>query len=57
VHNLINGKVTGASPLGSVKIGRRRVVRASTLSLWIETNETFPPDSPHPNRARKDVTR
>jgi excisionase family DNA binding protein len=38
-HNLINGKVRGAKPLPSVKIGRRCLVRRSTLLEWIKANE------------------
>jgi excisionase family DNA binding protein len=39
VHNLINGKVRGAKPLPSVRMGRRRLVRRTTLEEWIKTNE------------------
>ncbi len=39
VHNLINGKVRGAKCLPAVKIGRRCLVRRSTLYEWINANE------------------
>jgi excisionase family DNA binding protein len=39
VHNLINGKVQGVSPLPSLRLGRRRIVRRESLSSWIERNE------------------
>jgi len=41
VLNLIKGKVRGARPLPSVWMGRRRVVRRSTLDSWIRANEHF----------------
>jgi excisionase family DNA binding protein len=39
VHNLINGKVRGAHPLPSLPVGRRRLVRRSSLDEWIKANE------------------
>ena len=39
VHNLINGQVREANPLPSVRIGRRRLVRRSSLDEWIKANE------------------
>jgi excisionase family DNA binding protein len=39
VHNLINGKLPGVSPLPSLTIGRRRLVRQTTLTSWINQNE------------------
>jgi excisionase family DNA binding protein len=39
VHNLINGKVRGTDPLPAVKIGRRCLVRRSSLAAWIEATE------------------
>jgi excisionase family DNA binding protein len=39
VHNLINGKVRGAKPLPSVRIGRRRLVRRASLDEWIKASE------------------
>jgi excisionase family DNA binding protein len=39
VHNLINGHVSRAKPLPRVRIGRRRLVRRSSLDEWIKANE------------------
>ena len=39
VHNLINGKVQGVSPLPSLRLGRRRLVRRESLQQWIAQNE------------------
>ena len=39
VHNLLNGHVRGAKPLPCVKIGRRCLVRRSTLDEWIKASE------------------
>jgi excisionase family DNA binding protein len=39
VHNLINGKVHGARPLPSLRLGRRRLVRRTSLDEWIEASE------------------
>ena len=39
VHNLINGKVHGTRPLPSLRLGRRRLVRRTSLDKWIETSE------------------
>jgi len=39
VHNLINGRVRGAGPLPSLWLGRRRLVRRSSLDEWIAANE------------------
>ena len=39
VHNLINGKVQGARPLPSLRLGRRRLVRRAGLDAWIAANE------------------
>jgi excisionase family DNA binding protein len=39
VHNLVNGKVQGAQPLPSLRLGRRRLVRRISLEKWIEANE------------------
>jgi hypothetical protein len=41
VHHLINGAVTGAPPLPAVKMGRRVVVRRSSLEKWKETVENL----------------
>jgi excisionase family DNA binding protein len=42
VHNLINGKVRGAQPLPCVRVGRRCLVRQSSLTTWIEASERTP---------------
>ena len=39
VHHLIEGRVQGMSPLPSLWLGRRRVVRRSSLDQWIKANE------------------
>ena len=44
VHNAINGKVAGVSPLPSITMWRRRLVRRSTLEEWKRANERRPLD-------------
>ena len=39
VFNLINARVDGARPLPSLRLGRRRLVRRSSLDEWIKANE------------------
>ena len=39
IHNLINGKVPGVSPLPSLWLGRRRLVRRESLIRWLAANE------------------
>ena len=39
VHNAINGKVAGVSPLPCIHMGRRRLVRRSALERWKRFNE------------------
>jgi excisionase family DNA binding protein len=39
VHNLINGKVHGVTPMPSLFLGRRRLIRQRSLELWIAQNE------------------
>jgi excisionase family DNA binding protein len=39
VHHLISGKVHGARPLPSLRLGRRRVVRRTSLNEWIKATE------------------
>jgi len=39
VYHAINGTVAGVSPLPSISIGRRRLVRRSTLEAWKKENE------------------
>lgn len=43
-YNLINGTVNGVSPLPAIQMGRRKVVRRSTLEHWKQVNEKTPPD-------------
>ena len=44
VYNLINGVVKGAPPLPAVRMGRRRVVRRSSLEQWKNTVENLGAD-------------
>jgi len=39
VYHAINGTVPGLSPLPSISIGRRRLVRRSSLERWKSANE------------------
>jgi hypothetical protein len=39
VYNVINGKVKGVSSLPTIAIGRRKLVRRSTLDRWKCANE------------------
>jgi hypothetical protein len=39
VHNIILGKVPGVTPLPSLSMGRRRVVRRTSFDAWMEANE------------------
>jgi excisionase family DNA binding protein len=39
VHNLINGRVHGALPLPTIRLGRRRLVRRASLDEWLRANE------------------
>jgi excisionase family DNA binding protein len=39
VYNVIAGKVAGTSPLPAILMGRRRLIRRSTLEHWKENNE------------------
>jgi excisionase family DNA binding protein len=39
VYNLINGKVHGVSKLPAISMGRRRLVRRTSLEVWIMMNE------------------
>jgi excisionase family DNA binding protein len=39
VHHLIDGRVRGVPPLPCLWLGRRRVVRRSSLDEWIKANE------------------
>lgn len=35
ISNLINGKVLGVPPMPSLRLGRRKLIRRSTLEAWI----------------------
>ncbi len=39
VHNAINAKVAGVSPLPAIHMGRRKLVRRSALERWKRANE------------------
>ena len=39
ICNLINGKVHGTVPLPIVTVGRRRLVRRSSLHEWLKSSE------------------
>ena len=42
VHNLINGKVAGSSPLPSIPLGRSRRIRRTALLAWMKQSENNP---------------
>lgn len=39
VHNAINGKLAGVTPLPAIPMGRRKLVRRSSLERWKRANE------------------
>lgn len=39
VHNAINGRLTGVTPLPAIPMGRRKLVRRSSLERWKRANE------------------
>jgi excisionase family DNA binding protein len=39
VYHAINGKVSGVSALPAITMGRRKLVRRSSLERWKRTNE------------------
>ncbi len=39
VYNAIKGKVAGVSKLPVISMGRRKLIRRSTLEAWKKTNE------------------
>lgn len=39
VSNVVDGRVRGCSPMPAVRLGRRRLVRRSTLEAWIAEND------------------
>lgn len=51
VGNIVAGKVRNCPPIPAVRLGRRRLVRRTTLEKWIAANDTI---APSPERvARK----
>ena len=44
VYNVINDTVEGVSPLPVIQMGRRKLVRRSTLEQWKQVNEKTPTD-------------
>lgn len=44
IYKIIRGLVAGVPPLPMIAIGRRRLVRRSTLERWKRTNETTSSD-------------
>ena len=41
VYNAINGKITGVSQLPAIPMGRRKLVRRSSLESWKVSNEVI----------------
>jgi excisionase family DNA binding protein len=39
VYKTINGEVPGVTPLPAITMGRRRLIRRSSLEAWKEENE------------------
>lgn len=39
VYNLINGKVPDVTPLPAIPLGRKKLVRRSSLQRWLRINE------------------
>ena len=39
VYNAINGNIPGINPLPSIALGRRRLIRRSTLEQWKQAME------------------
>jgi excisionase family DNA binding protein len=50
ISNLIAGRVRGCSPLPALRLGRRTLVRYSSLVRWIEENDRI---ASSPERGRK----
>src|SRR5436305_6962763 len=40
IHNLIGGRVRGLPPLPAIHLGRRSLVRRTSLEQWLERNES-----------------
>jgi len=54
VYRLIKGEVDGIPPLPSIALGRRRVVRRSSLERWKSDNESGQTSATMPmNQKRK----
>ncbi len=45
VYKAINGDVLGVSPLPAITMGRRRLIRRSSLEQWKRANERAPGDA------------
>ena len=45
VYNMINGKVAGVTALPAITMGRRRLVRRSSLERWKGVNEQHHSDA------------
>jgi len=45
VCNAINGTVRGVTPLPAINMGRRKLIRASALTAWLNQNEPSGPDA------------
>jgi hypothetical protein len=41
VHRIINGAVKGLTPLPSISLGRKKVIRRSTFEAWKHVNEAI----------------
>jgi hypothetical protein len=50
VSNVIAGRVEGCSPIPVLHLGRRKLVRRTTLELWIKENDKI---AASPERGRK----
>ncbi len=40
VYRLINGEVKGSPPLPAISLGRKRIIRRSSLEAWKQENES-----------------
>jgi len=57
VHNAINAKLVGVSPLPAIHMGRRKLVRRSALERWKRANETGSVDAMMPSSPEVDAVR
>jgi excisionase family DNA binding protein len=57
VHNAINAKVAGVSPLPAIHMGRRKLVRRSALERWKRANERGVRDGMMPLSPEVDAVR